>query len=199
MYIPPKFLEEDRATLYKIIDQYGFGLLVAETDDGPMATHLPFQLDGDVLVSHMARANAHWEYFVSGKEVLAIFQGPHCYVSPRWYESTPGVPTWNYIAVHVYGIPEIIGDVAAIKDGQASLVDRLEQGKWRLEDQPDSYVTDMSRNIVGLRIPIDRILGKFKLSQNKTIEDRRRVILELEQSDDPLARDVAALMLKRES
>ena len=128
----------------------------------------------------MARANAHWECFASGKEVLAIFQGPHCYVLPRWYESTPRVPTKNYVAVHVYGIPEFIGDVDAIKDGQASLFDRLEQGKWRLDDQPNSYVTGMSQNIVGLRIPIDQIKGKFKLSQNKTDENRRRVILELE-------------------
>ena len=197
MYIPTKFLEEDRAILYGIIGRYDFGLLVGETDDGPVATHLPFQLEGDVLVSHMARANPHWECFAAGKEVLAIFQGPHCYVSPRWYESTPAVPTWNYVAVHAYGVPEIIESLDAVKDCQAALVDHYEQGAWHLKDLPDDYVTGMSRAIVSFRIPIARAEGKFKLSQNRTAEDRRRVIAELEQSDDPLARDVAALMIRR--
>lgn len=198
MYIPKKFLEEDRATLYEIISRYDFGFLVGEIDDGPVATHLPFQLEGDVLVSHMARANPHWECFAAGKEVLAIFQGPHCYVSPRWYESTPAVPTWNYVAVHGYGVPEIIESLDAAKDCQAALVDHYEQGAWHLKDLPDDYVTGMSRAIVSFRIPISRVEGKFKLSQNRTAEDRRRVIAELEKSDDPLARDVAALMIRRE-
>lgn len=198
MYTPRKFLEEDRATLYEVIGRYDFGLLVGETGEGPVATHLPFQREGDVLFAHMARANPHWECFAPDKEVLVIFQGPHCYVSPRWYESAPAVPTWNYVAIHVYGIPEIIDDIDAVKKGQAALVDHYEHGAWRLEDQPDDYITGMSRAIVSFRVPIARIEGKFKLSQNRTAEDRRRVIAELEQCDDLLARDVAALMIKRE-
>ncbi|MDA0655506.1 MAG: FMN-binding negative transcriptional regulator [Proteobacteria bacterium] len=198
MYVPPKFSEEDRDTLYGVIRQYEFALLISETDEGPVATHLPFRLEGDVLVAHMARANPHWKSFAAGKKALVVFQGPHCYVSPRWYEAAPSVPTWNYVAVHVYGVATLIENPDEVRDGQAKLVDQYEQGGWRLEDQPEDYMNGMLRAIVSFKIPIARIEGKFKLSQNKSAEDRRAVIAELQTSDDPLARDVGALMVKRE-
>ena len=198
MYVPPKFSEEDRDTLYGVIRQYEFALLISETDDGPVATHLPFRLEGDVLVAHMARANLQWKSFAAGKEALVVFQGPHCYVSPRLYKTAPSVPTWNYVAVHVYGVPTLIESPDEVRDGQAKLVDHYEQGGWRLEDQPEEYMKGMLRSIVSFEIPIARIEGKFKLSQNKSAEDRRAVIAELQASDDPLARDVGALMVKRE-
>lgn len=199
MYIPKKFVEEDRDVLYDVIRRYDFALLICETEDGPMATHLPFRLEGGRLVAHMARANPHWKSFDGEKKVLVVFQGPHCYVSPRWYESAPAVPTWNYVAVHVYGTPEIIDDLDAVKQGHAALVDHYEQGAWRLKDQGEDYVTGMARAIVSFRILIERIEGKFKLNQNKSAEDREKVISELKKSDDPLARDVAALMAEREN
>ena len=198
MYVPKEFVEQDRAVLYDVIRRYDFGLLICETEDGPMATHLPFILDGDHLVAHMARANPHWQAFSADKQVLVVFQGPHCYVSPRWYESVPAVPTWNYVAVHVTGTPKLVEDLGAVKAGQAALVDHYEQGALRLEDQGEDYVTGMARAIVSFRIPIERIEGKFKLNQNKSAEQRQKVIAELEKSDDPLARDVAALMKSRE-
>tara|TARA_Y100001936_G_scaffold233137_1_gene258752 strand:+ start:95 stop:694 length:600 start_codon:yes stop_codon:yes gene_type:complete len=198
MYIPKKFAETDRDILFGVIRRYDFGLLVCETPDGPMATHIPFRLEDDCLLTHMARANPHWKSFADDKQVLVIFQGPHCYVSPRWYESAPEVPTWNYVAVHAYGVPHIIEDLDEVTAGQVALVDDYEQGVWRLQDQGEDYVNNMARAIVSIRIPIERIEGKFKLNQNKSAEKRQKVIAQLKTSDDPLARDVAKLMIERE-
>ncbi|MGH6617911.1 MAG: FMN-binding negative transcriptional regulator, partial [Alphaproteobacteria bacterium] len=101
MYLPPYFEETDRETLYGVIRDNNFGLLITTVDGAPFATHLPFLLEGDRLVAHMARANPQWRGFERGGEVLCVFQGPHGYVSPRWYAGTRLVPTWNYVAVHI--------------------------------------------------------------------------------------------------
>jgi transcriptional regulator len=199
VYVPPKFSVTDRDLLYDVIRRYDFALLIGDDGVAPVATHLPFRLEGDDLLAHMARANPHWKSFAPGKEALVVFQGPHCYVSPRWYESQPSVPTWNYVAVHVYGVPEIVDDADAVVAGQAALVDQYEQGAWQLGDQPADYVAGMARAIVSFRIPIARIEGKFKLNQNKSPEDRSRVVAELAKSDDPLAREIGRLMAVREA
>ena len=200
MYLPKDFAVEDRETLYGLIRANSFGLLISQVDGQPFATHLPFLLEGDVLVAHMARANPHWQAFADGGEVLCVFQGPHAYVSPSWYTAGNAVPTWNYTAVHVYGAPEIVDDPQAAYADQDKLVDFNEVGfetPWRLGARDRNFVDGMIRAIVNFRIPIARIEGKFKLSQNRPEEDRKRVAAQLETSADLAAAACGALMSAR--
>lgn len=200
MYVPDHFRVDDREALHGVIRDNSFGLLMSQVEGKPFATHLPFLLDGDVLVAHMARANPHWRGFADGGEVLCVFQGPHAYVSPSWYTVENTVPTWNYAAVHVYGRPEIVDDAAAAYADQERLVALYESGfdaPWRLADRDREFIDGMLRAIVNFRIPIDRIEGKFKLSQNRPEADRENVIAALGASDDPAAVACGALMAAR--
>jgi transcriptional regulator len=197
MYIPKPFEVRDRAVLYSVIRENNFGTLINQVEDAPFATHLPFLIEGDVLVAHMARANPQWQSFAAGREVLCIFQGPHAYISPRWHHSTDTVPTWNYVAVHVYGVPEIIDDPAAALAQQVRLVDAHEAGfeqPWSIDERDPDLIDGLLRAIVNFRIPISRIEGKFKLDQKKTAADRAGVVVGLEGSGDPAARALAALI-----
>lgn len=197
MYIPEPHAVADRDALHGVIRENNFGLLVNQVEDAPFATHLPFLIEGDVLVAHMARANPQWRSFAADREVLCIFQGPHAYISPRWYESTNTVPTWNYVAVHVYGVPEIIDDPAAALADQARLVAAHESGfaePWSLAERDPGMIDGLLRAIVNFRIPIGRIEGKFKLGQDKTAGDRAGAIAALEEAGDPTAGALAALM-----
>jgi transcriptional regulator len=200
MYLPPYFEESDRETLYGVIRDNNFGLLITVVDGAPFVTHLPFLLEGDRLVAHMARANPQWRTFGAG-EALCVFQGPHAYVSPRWYAGTRLVPTWNYVAVHVYGTPRIVEEPSAVRDQQARLVAAHEAGaakSWTMDGLPESHLAGQLRAIVAFEIPITRIEGKFKLNQNRTPEDRAGVIAALGQSAHPGDKEMAALMTARE-
>lgn len=200
MYVPEKFQVEGRETLYDVIRANNFGVLMSQADGRPCATHLPFLLDGDVLVAHMARANPHWRAFADGGEVLCVFQGPHAYVSPSWYAAENAVPTWNYVAVHVYGTPKIVADAAAAYADQKRLVDAHEAGfadPWSIDGRDRNFIDGMIRAIVNFRIPVARIEGKFKLSQNRPEEDRVRVAEELAGSGDASAAACGALMKAR--
>jgi transcriptional regulator len=182
MYIPTAFRADDRSALYDLIDRHGFGTLVSVIDGTPFATHLPLLLDRGrgVLLGHVARANPHWHALAGSAEALAIFHGPHAYVSPSWYAPAPAVPTWNYAAVHVYGTPRLL-DEAGLRDLVGRLVEQYESGRarpWTM-DLPEDYMGKMLRAIVGFEIPIERIEGKFKLSQNRSTEDRAGVIAAL--------------------
>jgi len=206
MYVPKAFAVDDRAALDAVIRDNGFGLLVTQGDGRPFATHLPFLLEGDSLVAHMARANPQWRDFAvageaGGAEALCVFQGPHAYVSPRWYAAGNAVPTWNYVAVHVYGVPQIVDDPAVVYDQMARLTAAYEMGSeapWDLAGADRDTIDGMLRAIVAFRVPITRIEGKFKLNQNRDAADRRGVVAALGAADDPGARDVAALMAARE-
>lgn len=201
MYLPPYFAEDDREILYSVIRENNFGVLVTTVDGAPLATHLPFLLEGDTLVAHMARANPQWEAFDSGAEVLCIFHGPHGYISPNWYVSKKAVPTWNYVAVHVYGTPSIIDDPAATLAMQERLVAEHEAGSptpWAMDGLPDVYVEGQMRAIVNFEIPIARIEGKFKLNQNRKPEDRAGVITALRASPRAGDQELADLMEGRE-
>ncbi len=208
MYVPEHFRVDDRETLYGVIRDNNFGMLASTVAESPFVSHLPFLLEGDVLVAHMARANPHWQSFADGREVLCVFQGPHAYVSPSWYEEEQAVPTWNYAAVHVYGNPEIIDDAELAYTDQQKLVDAHEGGfaePWHLEDRNRGFVDGMIRSIVNFRIPIERLEGKFKLSQNRPDHDRKNVIDALSRSDDAMAvacgkfmQDQAAIKMKDE-
>ena len=194
MYVPKHFAVEDRGALDAVIRANLFGLLVGELEGSPFATHLPFLLDGDRLLSHFARGNPHWKSIDGQTEMLAVFSGPHAYVSPRWYESEQAVPTWNYAAVHVYGAPRVIEDAGQVRELLDRLVVEYEGDAWSLEGQEADFTDRMSRGIVAFEMPIERIEGKFKLSQNRPDGDRRRVIAEFEKPGGGENAELARLM-----
>lgn len=194
MYVPKHFSVEGRAALNALIRANPFGLLVGELEGSPFATHLPFLLDGDRLLSHFARGNPHWKSIDGQTEMLAVFSGPHAYVSPRWYESKQAVPTWNYAAVHVYGAPRVIEDAGEVRALLDRLVTEYEGDAWSLDGRDADFTDRMSRGIVAFEIPVERIEGKFKLSQNRPAEDRRRVIAAFEAPGDGENADLARLM-----
>lgn len=204
MYIPKLFREDDRHTLHSLMRQYSFATLLTQHDGAPFASHLPCVLRADqgpygTLVAHMARANPQWHDFTEGQEALVIFQGPHAYVSPSWYGVHPSVPTWNYTAVHAYGVPQIINDPEALHDLLGELVRTYEAPSahpWRFE-LPEEYLHNMMQGIVGFTMPITRLEGKYKLSQNRPAQDRPRVVAALEAQGDALSADVARLMRQR--
>jgi len=204
VYIPDAFGETDQAALHQLIRDNSFATLIAHSGGALFASHLPLLLDsarGDcgTLRGHMARANPQWRDFKDGAEALAIFQGPHAYISPSWYETHPSVPTWNYVAVHAYGIPRSIEDRAELRDLLTASVRLYESGfeqPWEF-DLPEDFAEKMINMIVGFEIPIGRLEGKFKLNQNRSAADRRGVIRALERSPDPVARAIAELMAAR--
>ena len=177
MYVPDHFLQDDREAALDLIERYEFGLLVA----GAEAAHIPFVLDRQqgLLRCHVARANPIWKQAVN-RSVLAVFSGPHCYVSPDWYDSTGQVPTWNYMAVHVVATARQL-PAAALDAHLRALVAQAERHvspkpAWALDRVPAAAVAAMQRGIVGLEIPLERVDAKWKLSQNRTPADRRKVI-----------------------
>jgi transcriptional regulator len=201
VYVPREFKVADLALLHDLIERFSFAMLVTTQDGRPVATHLPFLVQRDAgdhgtLVGHMARANPQWKDFGRSGEALAIFQGEHGYVSPSWYETHPSVPTWNYLTVHAYGIPRVIDDAERIRTILRALVAKNEAGfdePWPM-DLPDDYLRKMIGGIVVFEIPLSRLEGKFKLSQNRPVADRRRVIATLAASADPTQRALAVAM-----
>ena len=206
MYLPKSFHIEDRPELQAFMRAYNFASLVTQHAGAPFASHLPFMLDGErgphgTLLAHMARANPQWRDFAAGGEVLVMFQGPHAYISPAWYETHPSVPTWNYAVVHAYGVARIVEDHATLHHMLEMLVDTHEAAfaqPWRME-LPQDYLDKMMRAIVGFEIEITRLEGKLKLSQNRSEHDQQRVVAALGRSENPLERGVAALMATKTS
>ena len=179
MFIPASFRVDDRDTLLAFIERYGFATLMSTDPNGvPFATHVPLLIDrtSDLLLGHIARANPQWEMF-AGRESLAVFHGPHAYVSPTWYTVAPAVPTWNYAAVHVYGTPRVI-DAERTADVVDRLVSKYEKPRptpWA-GDIPADYRRRLLAGVVGFEMPLTRIEGKFKLGQNRSAEDRAGTI-----------------------
>ncbi len=202
MYIPPLFRVQDATKIAAFIRQHSFATLI--TDDGgvPFASHLPMlhRPEGGnhgTLVSHMARANPQWQHFASGREALAVFHGPHSYISPSWYQSGPAVPTWNYAAVHAYGVPRVFSDHERVVSLLRELVAAYESAFERPwpGDLPDDYRDKMIQGIVAFEIPVNRMEGKFKLGQNRPAEDIQGVFDALSRSEDSESRALAQLML----
>ena|SRR5579864_2988776 len=207
MYIPKHFREDDPDTLFDLIERYNFGALVTHHSGELHATHLPFYVDrtrGEhgTLVAHMARPNPQWHDFASHQEALVIFQGPHAYISPSWYESAPtNVPTWNMAVVHAYGIPQIIEDHDAMYAMLRHLVNNHEAQRerpWPIESS-EEYVHGRIAAIVGFEIPIGRLEAKFKLSQNRNETDQSHVIEGLSNTGSSQDAEVSALMDRRRS
>jgi len=204
MYIL-KLFEVSETVGREIMLAHSWALLVTTGAEGvPFASHLAllWQDDGSPhghLIGHMARANDHWKLFERAPESMAMFWGPHAYVSPTWYAPGPKVPTWNYVTVHAYGRPEIIDDTKGVLDVLAKLASVYEgtgPEAWTLDRLPAGNAEVQIRGIVAFRIPITRIEPKAKLSQNRDLEDRHRVIAKLEASDSQDAQAVALWMKK---
>jgi transcriptional regulator len=201
VYIPKHFEVTDRALLQSLMREFSFATLVTVHEQRPYASHLPFVLEAEqgehgTLVAHLARANAQWQSFDGRSEALVIFQGQHAYISPSWYEKEPNVPTWNYMVVHAYGVPRVIEDEARVRTALRSLVDHHEASfdrPWQM-DLPEEYLDKMQRGIVAFEVPITRLEGKFKLSQNRSAHDRERVIEALAAHASPLAQPMQALV-----
>jgi len=202
MYIPKHFAG-DETVGREVMRDHSWALLMTAGEDGaPVATHLSllWQDDGSAngsLIGHMARANPHWQLFARGPESLALFWGPHAYVSPTWYAPGPKVPTWNYVTVHAYGRPQIVEDTKGTLDVLSKLAAAYEgtdAAAWSLGRLPPGNAEAQTRGIVAFRMPLSRIETKIKLSQNRDMEDRRRVIAKLEGSDSQDAKATAKWM-----
>lgn len=199
MYVPASFAVADRGRLHAFMRRYSFALLTSHDAQGLMASHLPLLLDETVgewgqLRGHMARANPHWRR-VEG-EVMVIFPGPHAYVSPRWYVEEGLVPTWNYVTVHAYGTFHLVEERESLLQLLRETVSLYESGApepWTLDESAD-YVKPLLASIVGFRIELTRLEGKWKLNQNHPEERRQRVARELATHDDDDSRAIARMM-----
>jgi transcriptional regulator len=210
VYLPPVFAETRDDVLIAHIERHDFGLLVshgARQAGGTelIASQIPFLVErrsgGLLLQGHIARANPQAADLDNGEEALAIFAGPHAYVSPGWYASAPAVPTWNYASVHAYGRARVIAEPEWLRAVLHRLSERheaREEAPWRMRDLPEAYLASMLGGIVGVEIAVSRLEGKFKLSQNRPAPDRPRIIAALERRDDEASRQVAQLMRRRE-
>ncbi len=200
MYIPESFKVDDQAQVEAFLQRYDFATIVSAPATGMIATHVPVVVrrtpNGLVLAGHVARANAHWSLMNGADESLAIFMGPHSYVSPTWYASGPAVPTWNYATVHVYGRPRVIADANFTRDLLRDLVLRYETGPgtWRMENLPPPFNAGLVSAVVAFEMPVERWEAKFKLGQNRSAQDRAGTIAGLQRQPSPEAAALAAFM-----
>lgn len=204
MYIPKHFQVKDTDKLTAFIEKYSFGTLISQGPEEPFATHLPFlieEVDGGTyyLYGHMARANPHWSYLVEGKvkkNVLVIFQGPHAYISPTWYQEDKTVPTWNYVSVHVYGEFSIIKESDTLNKLMNETISKYESTMntpWTT-NLDDDFNYHLMKSIVAFKIKISRFEGKWKLNQNHSEERRKRLINGLRMHGDTNSVEIADLI-----
>jgi len=206
VYLPKHFEETRVEVLHALIREYPLGTLVTLGADGLNANHIPIEIDPEpaplgTLRGHVARANPVWRDAVADVEALVVFQGPTAYVSPSWYpskrETGKVVPTYNYAVVHAYGRLHSVEDPAWLRHLVERLTSRFEAGRaepWQVADAPESYIDAQLRAIVGIEIPITRLLGKWKVSQNRSAPDRAGVVHGLEGDADPDAAEIARLV-----
>lgn len=204
MYIPTLFRESDIPTVHAAIQAAGLATLVTTGPDGLIATPLPLLLDPEpapygTLLGHVARANPQWQKSAPDADALAMFQGPDAYVTPSWYATKRAtgkvVPTWDYVAVHAYGRVEFIEDAEWLL-GLVTRLTRRHEGEraapWAVSDAPPDFIRSQLKGIVGVRLPIARLEGKWKMSQNRTPEDRAGVVEGLRQEGKPLLSELVA-------
>ncbi len=206
MYCPAAYRQDDLPTLHAQIQASGLAIVTSSGAQGLQASHLPLLLAPDegefgTLYGHFARANPHWRDLASGVEALVLFSGADAYVHPGWYpakaEHGKVVPTWNYIAVHAWGQAEVFDEPERLLQLVSRLSDRHEQGRaqpWAVEDAPREYIDAMLRAIVGFALPIRRVEGKWKLSQNRSEADQAGVCAGLATSASPRDHELAAQM-----
>ncbi len=188
MYLPRQFREDRIEVLHAAMLEIGAAAIVGQGPGGLIASHVPIELDPEptpwgTIRCHFARPNPHAQSIADGGELLLIFQGPQGYVTPNWYPSKGDtgkvVPTWNYVAIHAYGTATPFEDVASLRAHLGALTNRFERGSavaWKIDDAPADYIDGLCRAIIGLEIRLTRIEGKWKLSQNRPLDDRLGVI-----------------------
>ena len=200
MYSPPYNRVEDRRELVDFMHANNFALLVTATAGVPLASHLPVTVadgaGGVVIQSHMARPNAQWKEFFDD-EVLVVFSGPHGYISPRWYEASERVPTWNYAAVHAYGTARVTADKAAKHAAQRALVAALDP-EWlpKFDALRAEYIESMLEGIVAFDVAVTRLETRWKLSQNRGRREQELIAAALDKGADPQLKALAALTRK---
>jgi transcriptional regulator len=176
LYIPQHFRLEDRDAMLQLMRENAFAVLVSTGDAGLHVSHIPFVVDSEGtevrLLGHLARANEQWRALEAARDVVAIFQGPHAYVSPGWYQQQPSVPTWNYAVVHAHGTVEVMEE-AQLHELLMTLSSTYEAARdkpWKMSELPAPYVSGMLQHIVGFTLRVERLEAKFKLSQNRPAE-----------------------------
>ncbi|HQV70822.1 MAG TPA: FMN-binding negative transcriptional regulator [Thermoflexales bacterium] len=206
MYIPKHFEEHDLNTLHALVRARPLGTWVTLAEDGLLVNHIPFDLDptrGEfgALICHVARANAVWKNFSRATPSVFVFQGPQAYITPSWYatkhETGKAVPTWNYAVVHAYGLPRVMDDrewLLAHVSRLSDLHEATQPVPWRVSDAPPDYIDGMLKAIVGIEIPIAKIEGKWKASQNRPTPDKHGVIAGLSANEDDDSLAMAALV-----
>jgi transcriptional regulator len=203
MHIIKYFREENREKILTFLRQNDFAILVAYDGEKPVASHLLMEIaeDGENLLvnGHMSRANPLWKMFERNPEVLVIFQGPHTYISPTWYNHL-NVPTWNYQSVHLYGRPRVISDKSESYGILKRLIDRYETNSpYRLETLPEYFVEKEMRGIAAFQIEVKRIEANYKLSQNRDDESYRNIVDHLEERPDDFSHGIAKAMKQNRS
>jgi transcriptional regulator len=201
MYVPASFAVDDLQQIWQFVEQHSFATLVTNHDRESVATHLPLLLDrsaGDRgrLTGHFAKANSHSEWS-RHQMALVIFAGPHAYISPTWYAEPRVVPTWNYIAVHAYGVIKPIEDrqrLLAIVEQMVQTYEQTFPVPWQLASQDPHYIDQLLNAITGFEIDVEHWEGKWKLNQNHSQLRRDRVIEALRQQDNDDAREIASWM-----
>lgn len=200
MYIPKAFEITDKIKLYEFIKRNSFGILFSQEEYGPFATHLPFLIDekkgeADVLIGHMAKPNPHWKN-LNNQEVLVIFSGPHAYISPTWYNEDNTVPTWNYVAVHIYGTVRIINkkeELVELMEKTVNFYEASMPNPWNAQFD-NKFIDGLMNGIVGFEISINKIEGKWKLNQNHSIERQQSLVSGLRTSNHYNSEEVASIM-----
>jgi transcriptional regulator len=207
MYLPPSFAETERATLYQAIHASGLASLITVEAEGPEASHVPMLLDETAgpqgtLYGHLARANPQARS--QAGRALVIFLGPDAYISPSYYETKREtgkvVPTWNYVAIHAAGPIRFFDDAERLRDLVTRLTERHERDRaepWAVADAPAGFIDAQLKGIVGFEIAIDRLEGKWKMSQNRVPADRRGVVAGLGAESDEKSRDVGRIVDER--
>lgn len=201
VYNPRSYRNESTSELHEFVRRYNFAALFTHSHGESFSTLLPFMIDTDrgplgTLVAHMARANPHWRAFQDASPSMVVFTGPHAYISPAWYREQVTVPTWNYTVVHAIGNVHLVEDTQHLREMVLRLVAQHEGplgNPWDVRKAEAAMEAELHA-IVGFEIPIDRLEGKFKLNQNRSVEDREGVVRALEKSSHPDEREIARLM-----
>jgi transcriptional regulator len=183
MYTPASFVENDLSVLHSCIEENSFATLVTTNSGGPVVSHLPLLLDRDAgpngtLIGHMAKGNSQWRE-ITDSAALAVFHGPHAYISPGWFKEQNVVPTWNYVAVHVTGKVKLVEEPSELLDIIRRYVEVYEASMpepWQLDSAEPEFIEKLLDAIVGFTIEIDSLEGKWKLNQNHSEERRQKVV-----------------------
>ena len=202
MYIPDDNQMNNQAEIVDFMKRFSFALIITSKDNVPTATHLPFLVrvedDEIALTSHFAKENPQWKDLL-GNEALIVFSEPHAYISPKLYDKTLNVPTWNYLAVHAYGKAKIISESDAVMAVLNATVANYEMGyKAQWEGLPEQYKVNMAKGIVAFDMVITDLQAKKKISQNKTEAEQHRIIDSLSKSEDSNANLIAEYMRKNQ-